>query len=76
MTDTLTANRMSIAARTTAPCRMLPAIFPNVNVSPAGIARTERTCRKSVSGVGFSKGCAEFALKKPPPFVPNSLMAS
>ncbi len=26
--------------------------------------------------VGFSNGCAEFALKKPPPFVPISLIAS
>ncbi len=31
---------------------------------------------KFVSGVGFSYGCAEFALKKPPPLVPSSLMAS
>ena len=28
------------------------------------------------SGVGFSKGWAELALKKPPPLVPNSLIAS
>ena len=31
---------------------------------------------KFVSGVGFSKGCALFALKKPPPFVPKILIAS
>ena len=31
---------------------------------------------KFVKGVGFSKGCAELVLKKPPPFVPNSLMNS
>ncbi len=29
-----------------------------------------------VNGVGFSNGCEEFALKNPPPLVPNSLMAS
>ena len=29
-----------------------------------------------MSGVGFSYGCAELALKKPPPFVPSFLMAS
>ena len=29
-----------------------------------------------VHGVGFSNGCAEFALKNPPPFVPSSLIAS
>ena len=32
--------------------------------------------RKFVSGVGFSNGCALFALKKPPPLVPNCLMIS
>ncbi len=31
---------------------------------------------KLVSPVGFSKGCAPFTLKKPPPLVPSSLMAS
>ena len=30
----------------------------------------------SRSGVGFSKGWAELALKKPPPLVPSILMAS
>ena len=30
---------------------------------------------KFVSGVGFSNGCAELALKKPPPLVPRSLIA-
>jgi len=29
-----------------------------------------------VMGVGFSNGCALFALKKPPPLVPNSLIIS
>ena len=32
--------------------------------------------RKFASGVGFSNGCALFALKKPPPLVPNCLMIS
>ena len=31
---------------------------------------------KLESGVGFSNGCAELALKKPPPFVPSILIAS
>ncbi len=30
---------------------------------------------KLLKGVGFSNGCAEFALKKPPPLVPNCLIA-
>ena len=32
--------------------------------------------QKFVHGVGFSNGCAAFALKKPPPFVPSCLMVS
>ncbi len=32
--------------------------------------------RKFASGVGFSYGWAELALKKPPPLVPSCLMAS
>ena len=31
--------------------------------------------RKLLNGVGFSKGCELFALKNPPPFVPNCLIA-
>ena len=41
-----------------------------------GMARSASISRKSVSGVGFSKGWAELALKKPPPLVPSSLMIS
>ncbi len=33
------------------------------------------TSKKLESGVGFSKGCAEFTLKKPPPLVPSCLIA-
>src|SRR4030095_7099162 len=32
--------------------------------------------QKFDNGVGFSNGCELFALKKPPPLVPNSLMIS
>ena len=31
--------------------------------------------KKFESGVGFSNGCAELTLKKPPPFVPSCLIA-
>ena len=34
------------------------------------------TANALVHGVGFSNGCAELALKKPPPLVPSCLMAS
>ena len=49
---------------------------PSVYVSPEGIAKIRNIWKKFDSGVGFSNGCALFALKKPPPFVPNILMAS
>ena len=56
----------------------------------AGCPRTARTCRSArtgisriakissqlVSGVGFSNGWAELALKKPPPLLPSSLINS
>ncbi len=35
----------------------------------------ESISRKLESGVGFSYGCAELTLKKPPPFVPSCLIA-
>ena len=47
-----------------------------MNVRPAGIAKIRNIERKFVSGFGFSKGWAAFALKKPPPFVPSCLMTS
>ncbi len=49
---------------------------PNVRGSENGIARISRISITFVHGVGFSNGCDEFALKKPPPFVPSSLMTS
>src|SRR6266850_234412 len=40
------------------------------------MAKISTISKKFENGVGFSKGCALLALKNPPPFVPNSLMAS
>ena len=37
---------------------------------------TESISTRLVNPVGFSNGCAEFVLKKPPPLVPSSLIAS
>ncbi len=71
-----TANSVVIAARMAMPWRRLPTISPKVKHSAAGIARMASICRKFDSGVAFSKGCAELALKKPPPLVPSSLIAS
>ena len=40
------------------------------------MARSASISMRLVNGVGFSNGCAELALKKPPPLVPSSLMIS
>ena len=65
-----------MARKTAQPWRVLPVIDPSVYVRPAGIAKMRSISRRFVAGVGFSNGWAEFALKKPPPFVPSSLIAS
>ena len=39
------------------------------------MSRMASSSRKFESGVGFSEGCAELTLKKPPPLVPSCLMA-
>ena len=49
---------------------------PKVKVSAAGIRKIASICRALLNGVGFSNGCAELALKKPPPLVPSILIAS
>ena len=55
----------------------LPAPHPFAVRVEFGVSRCLRkTWSRLVSALGFSKGWAEFALKKPPPLVPSSLMAS
>ena len=49
---------------------------PKVRGSANGMSSMSSTSTIDVHGVGFSNGCAEFALKNPPPLVPSSLMAS
>ena len=71
-----TASRVAIAAATTQPCRRSPARRPNANAKANGIARMSTRCKKFVNVVGFSNGCAEFALRKPPPLVPSCLIAT
>ena len=67
---------MYIAAHRAQPCACFFTIFPNVQVSPAETRKIPSIWTKFVSGVGFSNPCAELALKKPPPLVPNSLIDS
>ena len=54
----------------------LPTMRPYIEVSAAGISRIASISTKFESHVGFSNGIAELTLKKPPPFVPSSLIAS
>ena len=60
-----------------------PALAAVVDHAPVGRGQRRRDARgsssistKFVSHVGFSNGIAELTLKKPPPFVPSSLIAS
>ena len=48
---------------------------PKVQVSADGIAKIANIDQKFDHGVGFSNGCAELTLKKPPPLVPSCLIA-
>ena len=54
----------------------MPTIFPYVNTRPPGMISTSSISKKFVKPFGFSNGCAELTLKKPPPLVPSSLIAS
>ena len=65
-----------MADSTAQPWRWSPTRRPNTKHSAAGIRKMLSICTKLDSAVGFSYGCAELALKKPPPLVPTILMAS
>ena len=64
-----------IAASSAQPCRVSPTISRTCSKAPPGISRIASNSRKLDSGVGFSNGCAELTLKKPPPLVPSCLIA-
>ena len=40
------------------------------------MSSSRKISNQFVNGFGFSNGCAELALKKPPPLLPVSLMTS
>ena len=65
----------AMAVQIVQPSRALPAIRPKVQVRPEGIRTIAKTERRFESGLGLAKGCAEFALKNPPPLVPRSCAA-
>ena len=64
------------AAKIAHPCLVSPTIFPKVYVNAAGITKIRNMASRLLNGFGFSNGWEEFALKKPPPFVPSCLIAS
>ena len=47
-----------------------------MKTSAAGMISTSSISKKFVNPFGFSNGCDELTLKKPPPLVPSSLIAS
>ena len=69
-------NSMPMAPKMAQPCRSSPTMRPKTLVSAAPMTKISSICTRLLSAVGFSYGCAELALKKPPPFVPSILMAS
>ena len=73
---TKTAQIAPITATRTRPCLRSRTIVPNVRVRLTGITSSRKISTRLESALGFSKGCAELALKMPPPFVPSSLIAS
>jgi hypothetical protein len=75
-TRALPAHRANMAAKMAQPCLRSLTSFPNVKVSANGISRIRNICSRFVNPLGFDSGCAELALRVPPPLVPSSLMAS
>src|ERR1022692_3183888 len=69
-------NIRAIAAKIAQPWRVSRTILPNMYVSPAPSEKISNIWSRFVSGVGFSYGWAEFALKYPPPLVPSILITN
>ena len=65
-----------MAASSALPCPGSRTMRPNATGSANGISSSMKVSSAQVSAVGFSNGCALLALKKPPPLVPSSLIAS
>ena len=64
-----------ITIRIVFPCRVSLTAFPKVKHRAAGISSKQSASITLDSGVAFSYGNAELTPKKPPPLVPNCLMA-
>ena len=62
--------------RSRSPASCCSTMRPKVRGSEKAITSSRKISTQFVHVVGFSNGCAELALKKPPPLVPSSLMTS
>ena len=65
-----------MTAKIVAACRRRPVMAPNIQTQAIGNSRMATDSTTLVNAVGFSKGWAELAPKKPPPLVPSCLTAT
>src|ERR1017187_9315121 len=68
--------RVAMTETSAKPCRLSLTILPNARGVENGISSSRKISNQLVNGFGLSNGCAELALKKPPPLLPMSLMTS
>ncbi len=76
MTASTRPHRKVITPSSATPSRTEPTMRPKVRVSETGMTSIRKISTMSEVPFGFSNGCAELALRMPPPFVPSSLIAS
>ena len=58
----MAAKITAITERIAQPWRLSPSILPNVRGSANGISSSRQISSRFVNALGFSNGCAEFAL--------------
>ena len=69
-------SRMNMAAKMALPCLVFLTPIPKAKQQAAGISSRLVISMMLVKALGFSYGWAEFTPKKPPPLVPDCLMAT
>src|ERR1700733_4944355 len=74
MPPTAVSQMTTMTATSARPCRLSLTILPNARGVANGITSRMKIVNRLVNGFGFSYGCAELALKGPPPLLPRSLM--
>ncbi len=71
-----TSKSKSMTPKMTIACRRFLSINPARMSEAIGNTMIETTASMLLQGVGFSNGCAELGPKKPPPLVPDCLIAT